>query len=200
MIETQRKALLSAEATFRRYGHHHQAKGATEKAIENFALADQMAAALVESAADEPLLTEAEVGHLWHQNVTHLPYQASAAEFIAGVRAGAVAVRHKASVVLNQAAQQPVAAQSRFFGEKEWRWESVEQHNLVQASLHEWPGYETRLLYAEPQKPIRPLTRKRMNAVLKSVAESIDHPSIVMTHWPNVVRATEAEHQIGQKP
>lgn len=147
----------------------------------------------------DALLTEAEVGNLWHQHITKLPHEASAAEFIAGVRAGAVAVRHKASVVLNQAAQQPVAAQSRFIGQKDWLWASVEHHNMVQASLHEWPGYETRLLYAEPQKPIRPLTRKRMNAVLKSVAESIDHPSIVMTHWPNVVRAIEAVHGIGEK-
>lgn len=108
------------------------------------------------SPSEVPLLTEAEVGNLWHQHITKLPYEASAAEFIAGVRAGvgSVAVRHKASVVLNQPAQQPVAAQSRFIGEKEWRWASVEHHNLVQATPHEWPGYETRLLYAAPAKTV----------------------------------------------
>jgi len=55
MTETQRKALMAAEAAFRRYTHHHIAKGDGEKAEANFALADQMAAALSEpEPADTP--------------------------------------------------------------------------------------------------------------------------------------------------
>lgn len=48
--------------------------------------------------AELPQLTEAEIGNLWHQHMTKLPHEASAAEFIAGVRAGASAVRQKAGL------------------------------------------------------------------------------------------------------
>jgi len=37
MTETQRKALMAAEAAFRRYTHHHIAKGDGEKAEAKFA-------------------------------------------------------------------------------------------------------------------------------------------------------------------
>ena len=52
MTDKKHQALLAAEATFRRYGHHHEAKGASDKAAENFALADQMLQALQEPAFD----------------------------------------------------------------------------------------------------------------------------------------------------
>lgn len=42
----------------------------------------------------------------------------------------------------------------------------------------------------------QPLTKEQLDRVLKAVADSLDSPSIVMTHWPNVARAVEAEHDI----
>lgn len=38
-------------------------------------------------------------------------------------------------------------AQARFIGD-DWVTCSVEHHNLVQSNPSEWPGYETRLVYA----------------------------------------------------
>ena len=96
MTENQRKALQAAEDAFRRYADHHARKGDETKARANMALAGQMSAALAQG--EDWQLTEAEVGNLWHQHLTKLPHEASAAEFIAGVRAGASAVRQKAGL------------------------------------------------------------------------------------------------------
>lgn len=60
-----------------------------------FSFARSVEAATQAQGADLQL-TEAEIGNLWHQHMTKLPHEASAAEFIAGVRAGASAVRQKA--------------------------------------------------------------------------------------------------------
>ena len=81
MTENQRKALQAAEDAFRRYADHHAMMGDEAKA-----------------QGEDWQLTEAEVGNLWHQHLTKLPHEASAAEFIAGVRAGASAVRQKAGL------------------------------------------------------------------------------------------------------
>lgn len=55
MTEAQRKALMAAEAAFRRYADHHTMKGDETKARANMALAGQMAAALSEpEPADTP--------------------------------------------------------------------------------------------------------------------------------------------------
>ncbi|MBQ68870.1 hypothetical protein CL689_02290 [Candidatus Saccharibacteria bacterium] len=42
----------------------------------------------------------------------------------------------------------PVAAECRFAGEAHWNDCSIEHHELVTSNPAEWPGYETRLLYA----------------------------------------------------
>lgn len=47
--------------------------------------------------------------------------------------------------------QEPVAAQCRFEGEEYWKPCTVAHHLLVQAHPKEWPHYETRALYAQPQ-------------------------------------------------
>ena len=54
MTPTQQKALADAEAAFRRYGTHHHAKGAYEKAVANYALADQMLDALLDDPDIDP--------------------------------------------------------------------------------------------------------------------------------------------------
>ena len=55
MTETQRKAIMAAEAAFRRYADHHAMNGDETKARANMALAGQMAAALSEpEPADTP--------------------------------------------------------------------------------------------------------------------------------------------------
>lgn len=46
---------------------------------------------------------------------------------------------------------EPVAAQSRFLTEKGWGTCTLEHHLYVKANPVEWPGYETRALYAAPQ-------------------------------------------------
>ena len=53
------------------------------------------------------------------------------------------------------AQQEPVAAECKFEGTKEWVRCSVEHHNLVQSEPHKWPDYQTRLLYTSPpaQRP-----------------------------------------------
>ena len=56
------------------------------------------------------------------------------------------------------AQQEPVAAECNFVGTKEWGRCSIEHHNLVQSEPHNWPGYQTRLLYtshhpAQQQEP-----------------------------------------------
>ena len=51
------------------------------------------------------------------------------------------------------AQQEPVAAECKFDSESEWGRCSVEHHNLVQSEPHNWPGYQTRLLYTTPQAP-----------------------------------------------
>lgn len=51
-----------------------------------------------------------------------------------------------------------------------------------------------RLAKVEAQR--KPLTAKDLRDVLRQVAESIDAPNIVMTHWPLVARAIEAAHGI----
>ena len=61
MKDKKHQALLAAEATFRRYGHHHEAKGASDKAAENFALADQMLQAL-QGLSSPVVLVSNEVG------------------------------------------------------------------------------------------------------------------------------------------
>lgn len=43
---------------------------------------------------------------------------------------------------------QPVAGQSRFTSQKDWQTCSYEHHLMVIANPSEWPGYETRALYA----------------------------------------------------
>ena len=63
--------------------------------VFSFARASESAA---QAQGEDWQLTEAEVGNLWHQHLTKLPHEASAAEFIAGVRAGASAVRQKAGL------------------------------------------------------------------------------------------------------
>ena len=51
-----------------------------------------------------------------------------------------------------QPEQEPVAAECNFVGTKEWGRCSIEHHNLVQSEPHNWPKYQTRLLYTSPQK------------------------------------------------
>lgn len=63
MTPNQQKALADAEAAFRRYGIHHQAKGAHFKALENFALADQMAHALIPPDQDQQPCTGLKLNH-----------------------------------------------------------------------------------------------------------------------------------------
>ncbi len=50
-------------------------------------------------------------------------------------------------------------------------------------------------LYAAPPQR-KPLTEEKLRDVLRQVAEGIDAPNIVMTHWPLVARAVEAAHGI----
>ena len=49
---------------------------------------------------------------------------------------------------------------------------------------------------AEQIAPAQPLTDEQREKLIKAVAESIDSPSIVMTHWPLVIDAVEAAHGI----
>lgn len=62
---------------------------------------------------------------------------------------------------------EPVAAQSRFEGEKEWQPCTVAHHLLVQAHPKEWPHYETRALYTHP--PSQPVARDVMMALAEAV-------------------------------
>lgn len=62
------------------------------------------------------------------------------------------------------------------------------------------PSKPTLLALIEPltlatPKP-EPMTDEQVKAIIKKVAESIDSFQIVMTHWPLVIRATEARHGI----
>lgn len=52
---------------------------------------------------------------------------------------------------LAQPEQEPVAGECRFEGETEWKRCSAAHHLHVQAHPNEWPGYETRALYATQQ-------------------------------------------------
>ena len=63
MTPNQQKALADAEATFRRYGIHHQAKGTHFKALENFELADQMLDALILPDQDQQPCTGHKLNH-----------------------------------------------------------------------------------------------------------------------------------------
>lgn len=63
MTPMQQKALSDAESTFRRYGIHHHAKGAYEKGMANFALADQMLDALILPEQDEQPCTGHKLNH-----------------------------------------------------------------------------------------------------------------------------------------
>lgn len=63
MTPTQQKALADAEAAFRRYGMHHHAKGAYEKAVANYALADQMLDALILPDEDQQPCTGHKLNH-----------------------------------------------------------------------------------------------------------------------------------------
>lgn len=63
MTPMQQKALADAEAAFRRYGIHHHAKGAYEKGMANFALADQMLDALILPDQDQQPCTGHKLNH-----------------------------------------------------------------------------------------------------------------------------------------
>ena len=60
------------------------------------------------------------------------------------------AAEREACAAQKQQQAEPVAAQCRFEGEKEWKHCNLAHHNLVQAHPKEWPHYETRALYAHP--------------------------------------------------
>jgi len=57
----------------------------------------------------------------------------------------------------------PVAAECRFVGEEQWKDCSIEHHELVTANPTEWPGYETRLLYAVVPSPAESETDPQSN-------------------------------------
>lgn len=48
-------------------------------------------------------------------------------------------------------ADEPVGAQCKFDSEKSWGNCTIEHHYMVQKAKHEWPDYQTRLVYARPQ-------------------------------------------------
>ncbi len=105
MTENQRKALQDAHKAIAIAQNNLASSRASAIAFDDVDLWDKyqramdgIIAALTESPAQLLQLTEAEVGNLWHQHLTKLPHEASAAEFIAGVRAGASAVRQKAGL------------------------------------------------------------------------------------------------------
>lgn len=83
-------------------------------------------------------------------------------------------IRHLFS--LEQPAQQePVAAECNFVGTKEWGRCSIEHHNLVQSEPHNWPGYQTRLLYTSPQPAQqKPLTLQELEAAWNAQADHMN--------------------------
>jgi hypothetical protein len=55
--------------------------------------------------------------------------------------------------------QEPVAAECKFDREQKWGRCEIAHHNLVQSEPHNWPGYQTRLLYTTPPAqpaPVQP--------------------------------------------
>lgn len=61
-----------------------------------------------------------------------------------------------------------VAAECRFVGEEQWKDCSIEHHELVTSTPAEWPGYETRLLYAFVPDPAE--SEKESQANCEAVA------------------------------
>lgn len=69
---------------------------------------------------------------------------------VPAVKANAAIAAAEASGQENHQAE-PVAGQCKFSCESKWLPCSVEHHYHVLSCPDEWPGYETRLLYAAPQ-------------------------------------------------
>ncbi|MCG9054427.1 hypothetical protein LH442_00225 [Laribacter hongkongensis] len=78
---------------------------------------------------------------------------------------------------------EPVAAQCKLSCESVWRPCSVEHHHHVLSCPDDWPGYETRLLYAAPQPssppswklvPVEP-TMEMLNAGVDSGGIGLDY-------------------------
>ena len=51
--------------------------------------------------------------------------------------------------------QEPVAAECKFDRDQKWVRCEIAHHNLVQSEPHNWPGYQTRLLYTSPPAPVQ---------------------------------------------
>ena len=63
--------------------------------------------------------------------------------------------RMKLADELERMAQvEPVTAQSKLHGDQVWSPCGIGHHSFVQENKSEWPGYDTRLLYAGPQEPV----------------------------------------------
>ncbi len=78
--------------------------------------------------------------------------------------------------------QMPVSWQSRFCDPPAiWGECSKEHHALVKSVLHEWPGYETRELFALPPVPapteIEQRAERAAKAVVKWLYEGLDGPT-----------------------
>ena len=84
------------------------------------------------------------------------------------------------------AQQEPVAAECNFVGTKEWGRCSIEHHNLVQSEPHNWPGYQTRLLYTSPPAQRKPLTDEEIEQACVPLGAA-------MLSFTEVARAIEAK-------
>ena len=91
---------------------------------------------------------------------------------------------------------EPVAAQSRFLTEKGWGTCTLEHHLYVKANPAEWPGYETRALYAAPQSAALAQSAAPRNAPLydpDDVAFSACHNAKGVDALPPELASTAAE-------
>lgn len=74
-------------------------------------------------------------------------------------------------------------AQSRFVGESAWADCSVEHHEFIQSDKAAWPGYETRLVYAQAEaKPKAP--KALVSARKPSLAKAGEVLGSGLPDWP----------------
>lgn len=115
----------------------------------------------------------------------------------------ALAGQMSAALAEPEPADEPVGAQCKFDSEKSWGNCTIEHHAMVQKAKHEWPDYQTRLVYARPQRR-EPLTDVEKAAIFRRYAGVNDHDVSYLrcyrAGFDHIVSEIEAAHGIGAQP
>ncbi len=108
----------------------------------------------------------------------------------------------------HEPADEPVGAQCKFDSEKSWGNCTIEHHYMVQKEKHEWPDYQTRLVYARPQRS-EPLTDGMLKITMQigdiEASRLVSLDVIKTSNVPEIERHSkqvwlDLQNGIGSKP